>query len=460
MAFKIFNTLSRKKELFKPMKKGLVTFYSCGPTVYNFAHIGNFRAYMASDILKRYLEYSGYNVRHIMNITDVDDKTIRDSRKEGMSLKEFCDRYTEAFFDDLKTLNIEPADIFPRATESIPAMIRLIKTLLDKGLAYKTDDGIYFKISKFSDYGKLSKIDLSERKSGARVSSDEYDKENVHDFALWKFWTPDDGDVFWETEIGMGRPGWHIECSAMSMENIGESLDIHSGGIDLIFPHHENEIAQSEAATGRKFVKYWFHNEYILVDGKKMSKSLGNFYTLRDLLEKGYNPKAIRYLLLSAHYKQPLNFTFEGLEAAQNAVDRLMEFMERLESSGGKKDSLDIDGMIKVAKDGFSEEMDNDLNISGALARIFELVKEVNKLELSRKDAGKVLDAMKGFDKVLGVLGREDIHVPKEVLKLVGEREKARKDKDFKKADAARDRIMELGFSVDDTPDGPKIKKI
>jgi len=337
--------------------------------------------------------------------------------------------------------------------------VKLINILLDKGIAYKTHDGIYFKISKFKDYGKLSKIDLSERKAGSRVASDEYDKESVHDFALWKFWTPDDGDVFWETDIGKGRPGWHIECSAMSMENIGESIDIHSGGVDLIFPHHENEIAQSEAATGKPFVKYWFHNEYILVDGKKMSKSLGNFFTLRDILKKGYRPKAIRYLLLSANYRQPLNFTFEGLDAAQNAVDRLMDFMDSLDSAKGKIDSSEIDRFLKDAMEGFSEEMDNDLNISGALAKIFELVKEVNRLELSKKDASRVRDAMMRFDKVLGILEKEKIEIPEDVLKLVEEREKARKAKDFRAADSARDKVMKLGFSIDDTPDGPKLRK-
>jgi len=460
MGLKLFNTLSRKKEVFEPINKNQVTFYSCGPTVYDFAHVGNFRAYMTSDILKRYLKFSGYKVKHIMNITDVDDKTIRDSKKDGLSLKAFCDKYTKAFFEDMNTLNIDPADIFPKATESVPGMIKIIKTLLDKGIAYKADDGIYFKISEFKEYGKLSKIDLSQRKAGARVCSDEYDKDSVHDFSLWKFWTPDDGDVFWETDIGKGRPGWHIECSAMSMDNIGESIDIHSGGVDLIFPHHENEIAQSEAATGKKFVKYWFHNEYILVDGKKMSKSLGNFYTLRDILKKGYKPKAIRYLLLSAHYKQPLNFTFEGLEAAQNAVDRLLEFMDKLESAKGNKDSPKVDGLIKDVKDGFSEEMDNDLNISGGLGKIFEFVKEVNKIDICKADAEKVIEVMKEFDSILGILEKEEFEIPKKVQDLVDKREKARDEKDFEAADIARDKLKDLGFAVDDTPDGSKIRKI
>ncbi len=463
MTLMLYNTLSRKKEEFRPSKPGTVSFYSCGPTVYNFAHIGNFRAYMASDILKRYLLYKGFKVRHVMNITDVDDKTIRDSTKEGISLKKFTERYTKAFFDDIKTLNILPADIFPRATENIDGMVGLIKTLLDKGYAYKADDGIYFKISAFKDYGKLSRVDLSQRKTSSRVATDEYDKESVHDFALWKFWTPEDGDVFWDTPIGKGRPGWHIECSVMSSTNLGTPFDIHSGGVDLIFPHHENEIAQSEAATGKQFVRFWFHNEYILVDGKKMSKSLGNFFTLRDIIAKGYRPEAIRYLLLSTHYRQPLNFTFGGLKAAGSAVERLTEFMDRLGDVKGNHDS-DVSALVSDMESGFEKQMDDDLNISGALGEVFEFVKNVNRLisekSIGEKDAKKAADAMRKIDRVLGVLDITGEAIPDEVLRLAQEREKARKEKDFTRADSVREKIKKMGFSVDDTPTGPKVKRL
>lgn len=463
MTLMLYNTLSRKKEEFRPIKPSLVTFYSCGPTVYNFAHIGNFRAYIASDILKRYLRYKGYKVRHVMNITDVDDKTIRNSMKERVSLTKFTERYTKAFFEDIKMLNILPADIFPRATENIEGMVKLIKKLLDNGHAYKADDGIYFKISTFKEYGKLSKIDLSQRKSSGRVSSDEYDKESAHDFALWKFWTPEDGEVFWETEIGKGRPGWHIECSVMSAANLGTPFDIHSGGVDLIFPHHENEIAQSEAATKKQFVKYWFHNEYILVDGKKMSKSLGNFYTLRDIIDKGYRPKAIRYLLLAAHYRQPLNFTFDALKAAGAAVQRLTELMDRLKSADGKQNES-VGMMITDMKKGFEKNMDDDLNISGALGEVFEFVKQTNRLiaadGLSAGDAEKVKEAMKEIDSVLGLLEEEKEELPKEVILLAEERENARKEKDFSRSDSIREKIKKMGFSIDDTPSGPKVKRL
>ena len=360
------------------------------------------------------------------------------------------------------------ADIYPKATDSIPDMVKLIKTLLDKGHAYKANDGIYFKISSFADYGRLSKIDLSQRKEGARICSDEYDKESVHDFALWKFWTPEDGDVYWETEIGKGRPGWHIECSAMSASNLGASFDIHSGGVDLIFPHHENEIAQSEAASGKRFVRYWFHNEYILVDGKKMSKSLGNFYTLRDVLKLGYRPMAVRYLLLSGNYRQQLNFSFEGLKAAQNSVDRLNEFMARLRAvnSGSldKNSPEDASELTKNMLEGFETHMDDDLNISPALADVFEYVKPTNRLisesSLTRTQADEAIQAMEKIDSVLGILSSQEVEIPKEIELLSIEREKARKDKDFQKADRIRDELKEKGFVIDDTPRGPRIKRL
>ncbi|MEM7819165.1 MAG: cysteine--tRNA ligase, partial [Candidatus Aenigmatarchaeota archaeon] len=292
MVLKLFNTLTRKKEVFKPIKKNEVRMYTCGPTVYDFAHIGNFRTYVWQDILKRWLLFKGFKVKHVMNLTDIDDKTIKGAREQGISLREFTEKYIKAFFEDSKTLNLLPADVYPRATEHIREIVELIKILIEKGYAYKGEDGsIYYDISKFKDYGKLSKLKIKELKAGARVKSDSYTKEEAYDFALWKAWDPEDGEVFFETEIGKGRPGWHIECSAMSMKYLGETFDIHTGGVDLIFPHHENEIAQSEAATGKKFVNYWLHAEHLIVEGRKMSKSLGNFYTLRDLLAKGYDPR-------------------------------------------------------------------------------------------------------------------------------------------------------------------------
>ncbi|MBM3304085.1 MAG: cysteine--tRNA ligase, partial [Candidatus Aenigmarchaeota archaeon] len=350
MAIKFHNTASRKKEAFKPIQESEVRIYTCGPTVYSFAHIGNMRSYVFADILHRFLKWKGFRLNHVMNITDVDDKTIRDSRREGASLKEFTERYTKAFFEDLGTLNIERVEHYPRATEHIAEIVRLVEALLSKGYAYKGDDAIYFSIAKFKDYGRMAHLDMKGLKAGARVSHDEYDKEHVSDFALWKFWDEQDGDVFWDTPVGKGRPGWHIECSAMSMKYLGHSLDIHTGGVDLIFPHHQNEIAQSETATGKKFVRYWMHNEHLLVNGKKMAKSAGNFYTLRDLIKKGNKPDAIRYLLLASHYRQKLNLTDEGLKAAAQAVERLADFTSRARKG---KDGKGMDALVKKAGSAF-----------------------------------------------------------------------------------------------------------
>ncbi|MEK6857161.1 MAG: cysteine--tRNA ligase, partial [Nanoarchaeota archaeon] len=359
MALKLYNTLKRKMQVFKP-SEDIVKIYTCGPTVYNYPHLGNYRAYLAADILKKYLKYKGYKVKHVTNITDVDDKTIRDSQKEGVSLKEFTDKYTKAFFEDLDTLRIEKADVYPRATETIPEMIKITKKLMQKKLAYKGEDGsIYYKVSKFKKYGKLANIDITKLQSGAsgRVKADEYTKENVQDFALWKAWDSGDGDVFWETELGKGRPGWHIECSAMSMKFLGEQFDIHTGGVDLIFPHHQNEIAQSEGITKKQFVKYWVHNEWVLVNGEKMSKSKGNFYTLRDILSKGYNSLAVRYSLISTHYRQQLNFTLEGLDASKNSLQRLQDFLRTLKDAHAEKDNTKTDKLIERARKKFEKSM-------------------------------------------------------------------------------------------------------
>ena len=465
MPLKLCNTLTRKKEVFKPIKDKIVKLYTCGPTVWDFAHIGNFRAYICSDILKRYLKYKGYKVKHVMNITDVDDKTIKGANEDGISLKEFTRRYEKAFFEDIETLNIDKADIFPRATEHIKEMIAIIKKLLRNKIAYKSDDGsIYYDISKFKDYGKLSHIKTKELKEGARVKQDSYEKEEAKDFALWKAYDKEDSDVFWKTELGNGRPGWHIECSAMSMKYLGEHFDVHAGGVDLIFPHHENEIAQSEASTKKKFVNYWFHNEHLLVDGHKMSKSLGNFYTLRDLLNKNYNPKAIRYLLLSANYRVQLNFTEEAVKAAENSIQRLKDFLIKLKEIKNKIDNKNINKIIQKTKKQFEKAMDDDLNISVALSHIFEFVKKINTWMMENKvgknDTKKIISFMHEIDKVLGILEEKEEKLSKEIKKLIEEREKARKEKNYEKADEIRQQLKEKGIILEDTKKGVRWKRM
>lgn len=463
---RLFNTLTRQKELFKPIEVGKVGMYTCGPTVYDYAHIGNFRAFIFEDLLKRWLEHRGYAVKHVMNLTDVDDKTIRGSQKQGKSLHEYTDFYSNAFFEDIKALNIAPATIYPRATDHIPQMVALIKRLLEKGIAYRGEDGsIYFAISKFPDYGKLSHIRVQELKAGARVSQDEYAKEEAQDFALWKAWTPEDGDVFWETELGKGRPGWHIECSAMSTKYLGETFDIHCGGVDNMFPHHENEIAQSEAATGKRFVHVWLHNEHLLVEGKKMAKRLGNFYTLRDLLAKGLDPLAIRYLLLSTHYRQQFNFTFEALDAAKSAIERLVNLQRRLKDANGKGDPKCVDELIERVHKCFGDAMDDDLNISVALASLFDFVRDANNLldsgVVSEIEAKWLNAVIEDLDRVLGVLPKfkEEAALPKEAEELIRRREEARKAKDWKTADAVRVQLKSMGIVLEDTVQGVRWKR-
>jgi len=459
---KLYNTLTRKKDAFKPLKDKIVKMYSCGPTVYNYAHIGNFRAYICSDILKRWLIYRKYKVKHIMNITDVDDKTIRDSKKEGMPLKGFTRKYEKAFMEDIEILNILKADVYPRATEHINQMIELIQKLLKNGIAYATNDGVYFDIRKFKYYGRLSNIKIDEQKSDVRINNDEYEKDNAQDFALWKFWDKEDGEIYWNAPFGKGRPGWHIECSAMSMECLGQQLDIHTGGVDLIFPHHENEIAQSESVTGKKFVKYWLHNEYILVEGKKMSKSLGNFYTLRDLMNKGYSAKAIRYLLVSSHYRQQLNFTLNGIDSAQNSVDRLQEFIDMLYLiHNDKKDKSALE-LLSRTKDNFEKAMDDDLNISEALGNVFVMVKELNmdisNNNISETDAKLIIKFMEKVNIIIDVLDISKIELPKEVIRIVKERDKARIEKDWTTSDSLRNKLNNRGYIVKDTQLGTLVK--
>jgi len=461
-----FNTLTRRKEAFLPLESGKVKMYTCGPTVYDFAHIGNFRAFLFEDLLKRWLIQRGFKVTHIMNLTDIDDKTIKGSQTQGIPLRQFTDFYVKAFFEDIKALNIQSADVYPKATDNIPEMITLIKTLMTKGIAYKGEDGsIYYAVCKFADYGKLSKIKIDELKAGARVSQDEYAKEEAQDFALWKAWTPDDGEVFWETELGKGRPGWHIECSAMSMKYLGETFDIHCGGVDNMFPHHENETAQSEAATGKKFVNYWMHNEHLQVEGKKMSKRLGNFYTLRDLLAKGYDPIAIRYLLISTHYRQQFNFTFEGLEAAKGAVERLRNFVRRLHDTNGKESGGKVATFSAKAEACFGGSIDDDLNIGIALASLFDFVREINNLldtnMVSKDEAADVGGLLMRFDEVLGVIGKVEVEeaLPTDIDALVQKREEARKAKNWKEADAIRAQLKAMGIVLEDTAQGVRWHK-
>jgi cysteinyl-tRNA synthetase len=438
--------------------------YTCGPTVYNYPHIGNYRAYMFEDLLRRYLRYCGYEVTQVMNLTDIEDKIIRGAQQAGMSVHDFTAVYKQAFFADLRLLNIEPAEVYPAATEHIPEMVAVIQRLLECGYAYKLDGSIYYRIARFPGYGKLAHLEAQALQSGAsgRIDSDEYAKDDVRDFALWKAWTPEDGEVFWDTELGRGRPGWHIECSAMSMKYLGTHFDIHTGGEDNIFPHHENEIAQSEAATGTTFVNYWLHCRHLLVDQQKMSKSLGNFYTLRDLVEKGFKPKGLRYALLATHYRQPVNFTLEGLQAAENAVQRLLDFLHALQTAQGS--GFDGQPLLQQTQQDFEAALDDDLNISGALGAIFEMVRELNRAmansRLSTAGAQQVMALLQRFDTVLGLLAPDEEAVDSQVAALLQERQEARKQRDFARADALRDQIRELGYVIEDTPQGPHLKRL
>jgi cysteinyl-tRNA synthetase len=458
---RIFNTLTGRVEEFKPLREGIVHMYTCGPTVYDYAHIGNFRTYVFIDLLKRYLKFLGYKVVHVMNITDVDDKTIKGANQKGISLREYTDFYLEKFMEDIETLRIEKADYFPRATEHIDEMVKIIKVLLEKGYAYRKGDSIYFRISSFPDYGKLSKIKIHPEKSYSRIDSDEYEKEYMSDFALWK--GKKEGEPFWKTEIGDGRPGWHIECSAMSMKYLGETFDIHVGGIDLIFPHHENEIAQSESFSGKKFVNYWIHCNHLIVEGEKMSKSKGNFYTLRDLISKGWRPMAIRYLLLSTHYRNLLNFTFNGLSQAEQTLQRIENFLVDLESvRGGNVSNLKIKELIGEAERSFREGMDDDLNISIALSAIFELIKELNKITkeetISEGDKEQIMNFFKKIDSVLAILPQRKKELPEEIMKMIEEREEARRKRDFEKADRIREELRKMGIILEDTKEGVRWK--
>lgn len=461
---RFFNTLSGTLEEFRPLKEGEVRLYTCGPTVYDYPHIGNYRAYIFEDLLKRFLIFYGFKVIHVMNITDVDDKTIKGANSLGLSLEEYTKKYIEAFFEDIKTLRILPADFYPRATQHIPDMVKMVKGLLEKGYAYRKEGSIYFSIDKFPSYGRLAKIDLEELKAGARVDSDEYEKESVHDFALWK--KAKEGEPFWETELGSGRPGWHIECSAMSTRYLGPTFDIHCGGIDNIFPHHENEIAQSEAYYGQKFVNYWLHCHHLVVDGEKMSKSKGNFYTLRHLLNRGVDPVDLRFFLLSTHYRKMLNFTFENLEQAKASRQRILDFRYELQHRtflpGSEPEILELANRVK---EDFKNCLADDLNISAALAVLFEFIREINsrlaKDLIKQEDRQRILETINHLDQVLSILPEEkEESLSPEILEKIELRQKARKEKNFALADTIREELRQLGIILEDTKEGVRWKKI
>jgi len=457
--FRVQNTLSRQLEEFRPLEAGHARMYTCGPTVYNFAHIGNFRAYVFEDLLRRWLKFKGFRVTQVMNLTDVDDKTIRDSQKAGQRLAEFTETFKKAFFEDIRSLNIDPAEHYPAATDHIPEMIAIIQKLVDRHFAYRSDDGsVYFSIARWPSYGKLAHLDREGMRSGVRIASDEYDKENVADFALWKAWDEKDGDVAWESPWGRGRPGWHIECSAMSQKYLGPSFDIHTGGVDNIFPHHEDEIAQSEAANGQPFATYWMHCAHLMVEGQKMSKSRGNFHTLRDVLGRGYSGREVRYELLATHYRAPLNFTFGSLDAARTALRRVDEFTARLADAAGGAKAGTLPGWAQAAAERFEAAMDEDLNVSAALAALFDGIREGNAVMDARlmppEDAAAVRDLFRRWDGALGVLEKPAEAVPPEVQALLDRRQAARAAKEWKQSDALRDEISALGWIVKDTPKG------
>jgi cysteinyl-tRNA synthetase len=460
---KLYNTLTNQIEEFQPLNPPEVRMYVCGPTVYDYAHIGNFRTFLFADLLRRYLKYRGYHLRHVMNITDVDDKIIQRAVEQKKNLDEFTEKYIALFFADFEALGIERPEIL-RATEQIPEMVELIKRLNEKGYTYQSDGSTYYRIANFKKYGQLSKANFEGNIAGAseRLDADEYEKEDVRDFALWKSAKP--GEPFWDTELGPGRPGWHIECSAMSMKALGESFDIHAGGIDLIFPHHENEIAQSEGATGKPFVRYWVHAEFLMVEGQKMSKKLGNQYTLNDLVAKGHTPRAIRYLLLSAPHHKQLNFTFDSLRSAEITVERLNDFKRRLKEMRTEHgSSLAIAGLIEQSKRRFTEALDDDLNTSEALAAIHDFIRETNtamKVYLKSDDQKALLELVDGFDSVFNIFGNvEQELLDSEVQALIDERQAARKAKDFARADEIRDRLIEMGIILEDTKDGVRWRR-
>ncbi len=486
MSLKFFNTLTHRLEEFHPLDPAgkRVGIYTCGPTVYDFAHIGNFRAFTFEDLARRYLACKGYDVVHVMNITDVEDKIIRKVRETREPLQQLTGRSPAAFLDDCRALNLLPPHHVPRATDHIPEMLALIGALMDKGVAYQAPDkSVYFSIAKFARYGQLKKIDADQMRPGERVKLDEYEKESLGDFALWKAWDEADGDIGWDSPWGRGRPGWHIECSAMSMKYLGESFDLHCGGEDLVFPHHEDEIAQSEAATGKQFARVWLHCAYLLVNGQKMSKRSGNFFTLRDLFAKGYTGRELRYTLIAEHYRRQLNFTFEGVDAARASLARIDEFLMKLQdiakhatpADANAVRPLTTESVIELTqqnaltsrvKTAFEKALDDDLNISSALGALFDFIRDTNKvlsegvLLSSPRAAMEILDTWRRFDTVLGFGMPQAQEAPADIAALADLRLAARKAKDFKRADQIRDELKAKGWVIEDTPKGPKLKKL
>ncbi len=476
----VYNSLTRRVEELKPLEGNEIRLYTCGPTVYNFAHIGNFRAYAFEDILRRVVQFNGMKIRQVMNLTDVDDKTIRGANAAGVALTDYTKTYKDAFFADLKKLNIQPAEVYPAATDHIPEMIALVQKLMDKGVAYQSEDGsVYFKVREFPGYGKLAHIDFDNQRTGLRCAADEYDKENVGDFALWKAWEPSDGPVGWDSPWGRGRPGWHIECSAMSMKYLGETFDLHTGGIDNLFPHHENEIAQAEAATGKEFVKTWMHCAHLRVNGEKMSKSAGNFFTLRDLIEKGYTGREIRYVLINAHYRTGLNFAFSALEDARKALEKIDRCVEELEKLKGAEtqDGAAPEWAQKCLAE-FTDAVNDDLNLPRAFAALFDLVRQSNahiaEIKQSNDQAIKqsnnqtikqlnVLPVFRRMDEVLGVIFFENekkaVEVPDEIKAMLDARAEARRAKNWAESDRLRDAIAAAGWTVKDSKDGQSVEK-
>jgi cysteinyl-tRNA synthetase len=460
---RFYNTLTRRLEEFHEIETGRIGLYTCGPTVYDYPHIGNFRSYVFEDLVKRFFLFLGYRVQHVMNITDIDDKTIRKANELGVPLAEVTQKYIDAFHADLRTLNILPAAVYPRATGHIPEMLQLISVLLEKGFAYVKDGSVYFSIERFKEYGRLANLDRASLKTvaSAAVDADEYEKEAVQDFVLWKGKKP--GEPSWPAPFGEGRPGWHIECSAMSMKYLGPHFDLHMGGVDNIFPHHENEIAQSEAANGQAFVNYWLHCQHLVIDNKKMSKSLGNFYTLGDLLERGCDPMAVRYLLISTHYRKLLNFTLEGLEMAGQALARVKNFVFSLKNvqPEGEADP-ELAAAVAASLAAFSENLADDFNVSGALGALFDLLHEVNARmnALTRKDAAVVLDCLKRMNSVLGVLEEQgEAALDAQIEERIRLREAARREKDFTRADEIRAELKQQGIVLMDTAGGVKWKR-
>jgi cysteinyl-tRNA synthetase len=461
---RLFNTEGLKLEEFKTREPGRVRIYTCGPTVHDRAHIGNFRTFLFEDILCRYLKYKGYEVDQVMNITDVDDKTILKSRKQRLSLKDYTEMYTQAFFEDRDTLRIQPAGRYPRATDHVPEMIDIIRLLLEKGFAYESHGSVYFRITSCPGDGRLSGIDTSGLIEGYRIDSDEYTKESPKDFVLWKG-RKDEEEDFWPSPFGPGRPGWHIECSAMSMKYLGMPLDIHCGGVDNIFPHHENEIAQSEAAFGQRFVNTWLHSAHLVVEGEKMAKSKGNFFTVRELLDEGYEPTVLRYLLMSVHYRKQLNFAEDTLVQARGSLARLRDFLYRLKNEdfpAGK--SPEVEEALNRTVRSFEEAMDDDLNISGGLAAMFEAIRDINKLadagRLFAEDVPAIRSTIQRLDQVFNIADFPEDTIAAEVEAMIEKRNEARRKKDFRAADEIRDALKKNGIVLEDTPAGTRWKKV